>query len=125
MHRFNNPGSVKSWDEACQNIDNFLAGREERFWQQTTEFFHLGEESITSVKCYPNPASSGEVLHILVEAESDVTPWLSVYDLNGRLIHRQYLFLNEGESRIPLNIGKRKGVYIVKVGDEKCKVIIL
>lgn len=125
VHRFNNPGSVKNWDEACQNIDDFLAGREERFWQQTTEFFHLGEEHITSVNCYPNPASSGEVLHILVEAESDVTPWLSVYDLNGRLIHRQYLFLNEGESRIPLNLGNRKGVYVVKIGKEKCKVIIL
>ena len=85
----------------------------------------MERRSITSVKCYPNPASSGEILHIQVEAESDATPWLSVYDLNGRLIHCQYFFLQEGENSIPLNIGKRKGVYIVKVGDQKCKVIIL
>lgn len=125
VHRYNHPESLGNWEDACQKIDNFLAGRENGFWQQTTEFFNLGEESITSVKCYPNPASSGEILHIQVEAESDATPWLSVYDLNGRLIHCQYFFLQEGENSIPLNIGKRKGVYIVKVGDEKCKVIIL
>lgn len=125
VHRFNNPESPNNWEGACQKIDHFLAKRVDQFWQMTNDFFQIEDNNITSVDGYPNPLPKGSQLNLLVMAKSDGTSWVSIYDLNGRLIHGQYVFLREGENRVPLDMGNRMGVYIVKVGKETCKVIIL
>lgn len=124
-HRFNNPESLEKWNEACQKIDQFLAGREEQFWQMTHDFFQIEDDNITSMVCYPTPLHKGNPLNLLIMAKSDCSVWVSSYDLNGRLVHGQYIFLREGENRIPISLGNRTGVYVVKVGKETCKVIVM
>jgi hypothetical protein len=124
-HRFNNPENLKKWEDACQIIDQFLSGRVDQFWQMTNDFFLIGDNNITSMRCYPNPLTSGNPLNLLVTTEGDGSVWVSVQDLNGRFIQGQYIFLQNGENRIPMEMGNHKGVYIVKVGKETNKVIIL
>ena len=123
--RFNNPTSVEEWKRCCQSIDDFLWKRVDQFWLQTSEFFHLDTGDITHIECYPNPALSGEMLNLLVKAEVDNIVKLDVYDAYGHFVLCQNFFVQEGQNRLQLNLGNRKGLYILKVGDKTCKVILL
>ena len=123
--RFNNPKSQSEWKKFCLDVDDFLTKREIQFRRQTLDFFHLGDNSVTHLTCFPNPAREGDPLYILVESESDNIERLEVYDLNGNTVLIQHLFLQKGENLIPLEMIDHKGVYIAKVGNETCKVTIL
>jgi hypothetical protein len=123
--RFNNPGSIDKWKESCQQIDEFLAKRENQFLLQTRDFFLLSNDSVTAITCYPNPALSGETLNMMVKSELDNITKVDVYDLNGQFVYSEIIFLKKGENRLQLNLGNRKGIHIIKVGKKSCKVALL
>jgi hypothetical protein len=123
--RFNNPKNIAEWKDYCYYIDHFLARREVQFRLQTRNFFHLNDDNVTNLACFPNPARAGEPINLLVESESDDIMKVEVYDLNGNIVYIQHLFLQKGENRIPLEMSGHKGVYIVKMGNETFKMIVL
>ena len=124
-YRFNNPKSIKEWEEWCQTIDKFLSEREEQFWLETKQFFHLKEDEISSVTCYPNPMRQGNHLNLQIATDDDCTVWVSVYDMNGRFTDGQYLFLLKGDNTVRLNMDFLSGIYFIKMGSFTKKVIVI
>ena len=123
--RFNNPKSTTEWNNHCQDIDNFLAQRENRFWIETQRFFHLKEDNISSFTCYPNPIRQGRNLNLQTVAEDNCTVWVSVYDLNGRFTYGQYFFLQKGDNTVQLDMEFLSGIYFIKMGPFTKKVIVI
>lgn len=123
--RFNNPQNEREWKRYCREIDLFLLERENRFWIETKEFFHLKEAEISSVTCYPNPIRQGNNLNLQIATDEDCTVWCSVYDLNGRFIHGQYFFLPKGDNKVQLNMEFFSGIYFIKMGSFTKKVVII
>lgn len=122
VQRFNNPQSVAQWEESCQKMDDFLSGRVERFWQQTVEGFHLRNEKVLSAVCKSGRTLFRKNFKLIVMAEEECTAWMEVCDPKGNVIHGEYVFLYPGKNGVPVSIGNRSGVYVVKVGDAVCKI---
>lgn len=123
--RFNNPVSVKEWEKGCRKIDDFLAARAEIFRHQTHDFFHLNDDLINSLSCYPNPAPSGETLRLLVITEKETIENVAIYDLKGNFVHGEDVFLQKGLNNLAIEIGNRKGVFLINVGRKVCKAVVL
>ena len=124
-YRFNNPKNINEWEKGCLDIDRFLLGRENQFWIETKEFFHLKEDDITSVTCYPNPMRQGRNLNLQINTESECTVWVSVYDLNGRFAYGQYFFLQKGDNTVQLDMDFLSGIYFIKMGSFTKKVVAI
>ena len=125
VYRFHNPIDIKDWEFWCQDLDRFLSEREYKFWEETKQFFHLKEDEISSVTCFPNPMRQGRNLNLQIAAEDDCTVWVSVYDLNGRFIHGQYFFLLQGDNTVQLDMDFLSGIYFIKMGSFTKKVIVI
>lgn len=123
--RFDLPKNKSVWTRYCQDIDDFLARREEQFRLQTEQFFHLQDDKISSVVCYPNPLPFGEKLSLQIWADGVCAVWVSVYDLNGRFLFSQYVILQQGENQISLDMRNLQGVYLIQVGNHTKKVVVL
>ena len=124
-YRFNNPRDISDWEHWCQDLDNFLLEREYKFWEETKQFFHLKEDEISSVTCYPNPMRQGRNLNLQISTDNDCTVWASVYDMNGRYIYGQYFFLQKGDNTVQVNMDFLSGIYFIKIGSFTKKVVIL
>ena len=122
MHRFGIPESVAQWEESNRKLDHFLSVRVERLWQQTVDFFHLRNDKVLSVACNRNRTSSGKGLMLTITTEESCTALMEIHDSKGRIIHHEYLFLQQGNNQMPLKLGKRWGTYVIKVGDVTCAV---
>jgi len=57
-----------------------------------------------------------------VMAEEECATLMEIIDPKGKIIHQQYLFLHAGENQERINLGRRSGTYVVKVGDAKCEI---
>lgn len=122
VQRFHNPQSVAQWEESCQKVDRFLSERVERFWQQTVDGFRLRNEKVLSVVCNTKRTLFRKKFRLLVMAEEECAAWMEVRDPKGNVIHGEYVFLYPGKNGLPLSIGNRPGVYVVKVGDAVCEI---
>ena len=122
VQRFGIPQSVAQWEESCRKTDHFLSERGEKLWQQTKDYFHIRNDKILSLVSSDNHIFSGKDLRLNVEAGDYCVTLMEIYDPQGNIIHSQYLFLNQGDHTVPVNLGKRSGVYIVKVGDMACEI---
>lgn len=122
VKRFNYPQSVVQWEESCRKTDRFLSGRVKRFWQQTVDGFHLRNEKVLSIVCNTNRTLFRKDFRLLAMAEEECTAWMEVLDPKGNVIHGEYVFLYPGKNGLPVSIGNRPGVYVVKVGDAVHKI---
>ncbi|MCR4878513.1 MAG: CotH kinase family protein, partial [Bacteroidales bacterium] len=122
VQRFGIPQSVSQWEESCRKLDHFLSVRKDQFWQQTTDAFNLRNDKVLSVSFRQRRTSSGENLILHVTAEERCAALMEIYDPKGTLVYSQYVFLWQGKNKVPVNLGKRSGVYVVKVGDAKCEI---
>jgi hypothetical protein len=122
--RFNNPHNIQEWNHYCWYINNFLAERVVRFQLMTNRFFDVPDSMITSVALYPNPLPQGERLNLLVKSEQYENCEVVVYDMNGETLQFRYLWMNIGTNYASLDLRLPAGIYIVKVGPEKKKLVI-
>ncbi|MBP5496167.1 MAG: CotH kinase family protein [Bacteroidales bacterium] len=122
IQRFNHPQSVAQWEESCQKIDHYLSKRGEQFWQQTSDFFRLKDDKVSSVVSHPSRTSSGKNLKLIIGTDEDCTALMEISDPKGNIIHRQYVFLHPGGNKVFINLGKRPGIYVVKVGNVTCEI---
>ena len=122
VQRFNIPQSLTQWEESCRKLDQYLAERGDIFWQQTKDYFHIRNDKILTVVSHTNRTFSQKKHKLTVTVEEYCVTPLEIYDPQGNIIHKQYLFLRQGENKVPINLGKRSGVYVVKVGDNVCEI---
>ena len=122
VQRFGIPQSVTEWEESCRTIDHYLSARGNIFWQQTSDYFYLKNEKVLSAVYFRKRTSSKNNLKLKVTAEEGCTAYMEIIDPKGDTIHRQFVFLHEGENKVPVNLGKRSGVYVIKVGNAVCEI---
>ena len=122
VQRFNIPQSLTQWEESCRKLDQYLAERGDIFWQQTKDYFHIRNDKILTVVSHTNRTFSRKKHKLTVTVEEYCVTPLEIYDPQGNIIHKQYLFLRQGENKVPINLGKQSGVYVVKVGDNVCEI---
>ena len=120
--RFGIPQSETEWEESCRKIDHYLSARGNVFWQQTSDFFCLKNDKVLSAVYFRKRTSSKNNLRLKVTAEEGCTAYMEVVDPKGDTIHKQFVFLHEGENKVPVNLGKRSGKYVIKVGDAVCEI---
>lgn len=78
----------------------------------TQEIFFNGQDSV-SMSIYPNPAHAGETI-IVVNNDNEET-LLTIYDLDGRMLHSQTI--SGGQTSV--NISLSKGIYIARLANGK------
>ena len=120
--RFHIPQSVEQWEESCRKLDQYLSERGDKFWQQTTDYFHLSNDKVLSVVSRTDRTFSTKRPKLAVTAEEYCVALMEIIDPHGDTIHTQYLFLHQGENKVPIKLGKRSGVYVVKVGNAVCEI---
>lgn len=122
VQRFGIPQSVSQWEESCRKLDHFLSVRESLFWRQTEEKFRLRDDNVRSAAFRQHRTIARENLKMTVVAKDECAALMEIIDPKGKTIHQQYLFLHAGENQERINLGRRSGVYVVKVGDAVCEI---
>ena len=122
VQRFGIPQSVPQWEEGCRKLDHFLSVRGNLFWKQTEEKFRLRDDKVLFAAFRQQRTLSRENLKMTVMAEEECATLMEIIDPKGKIIHQQYLFLHAGENQERINLGRRSGTYVVKVGDAKCEI---
>ena len=69
-------------------------------------------ENDLNVSIYPNP----NIGNFIIQSTDNLH--LSIYDLNGQLVHKQYI--NSGRNEVMLNLSK--GVYLTEFTSKKVKM---
>lgn len=86
------------------------------------EYIQLGE-SVASVSLYPNP-SCGEVT-VSVTVDEPGIRGLYIYDMVGRMVYSNLLYCEEGTTQFFRQLSLPAGTYVVRVGDESEKILIV
>jgi hypothetical protein len=80
-------------------------------------------ESVSNVSLYPNP-SCGEVTVSMTVDEPGIRT-LCVYDMNGRMVYSNLLYCEVGTTQFFRQLPLPAGTYVVRVGDERVKLLIV
>jgi len=123
VQRFGIPQSGPQWEEGCRKLDHFLSVRGNLFWKQTEEKFRLRDDKVLFAAFRQQRTLSRENLKMTVMAEEECATLMEIIDPKGKIIHQQYLFLHAGENQERINLGRRSGTYVVKVGDAVCEIV--
>ena len=122
VERFQFPASFQSWYDAVVGLDNFLCNRPWQAIQEMLEYIQLGE-SVASVSLYPNP-SCGEVT-VCVTVDEPGICGLYIYDMVGRMVYSNLLYCEEGTTQFFRQLPLPAGTYVVRVGGERVKLLIV
>lgn len=121
--RFNYPVSMQEWSDAYDKIDQFLYHRKRTFWLHTNRYFGL-PVAVNTVVCYPNPVHGGE-LNVRIILDKDITDDIVIYDLMGKCVFRESCFMGEGENEYVLHPQLSTGTYVLKIGQQSLKFVVL
>ena len=121
--RFKFPVSVQEWSNSCDDIDQFLYDRKRVLGVQTKRFFDL-PDTLNSIVCYPNPIKNGKI-GIKITWGSNTMEEATICDLMGRCVFKESFFSGEGENEITLFPQLPSGMYVLKIGQQSLKIVIL
>lgn len=122
VERFNWPSSYSSWEEYSMPVTHyFLMLRPVHVIEKLNEFLSVEGPAIVNAQCYPNPFS--DKIHIGIESEEFAASEVVIYDLMGRKVFAQPCCLNTGYNEIELCPHLNSGVYFVKLGGLKLKIV--
>ena len=99
----------------------FLMLRPVQVIEKLNEFLSVEGPAIVNAQCYPNPFS--DKIHIGIESEEFAASEVVIYDLMGRKVFAQPCCLNTGYNEIELCPHLNSGVYFVKLGGLKLKIV--
>ena len=122
VERFQFPASFQAWYDAVVGLDNFLCNRPWQAIQEMLEYIQVSE-SVSNVSLYPNP-SCGEVTVSMTVDEPGIRT-LCVYDMNGRMVYSNLLYCEVGTTQFFRQLPLPAGTYVVRVGDERVKLLIV
>ena len=73
-----------------------------------------------SIQVYPNP--SIDEIRIVLEADMNANE-IAIYDMMGRKVFAQSLYLSEGQNEFTIQPNLKGGVYLLKIGSRATKIV--
>ena len=120
--RFGFPESLNRWEEDMEKAEAFFRTRHAYFQGELLPYITFNDTATTTFFCAPNPAI-GEFTIILQSDHNIILP-LTIYDVMGRVVYTQELYVFTGENLFPLQTRLEAGVYLVKIGEATNRLII-
>ena len=121
--RFNIPNSLSDWESHMAGIDAFLAERKNFVLEQIQNHYLSSDFNLTIDALYPSPAQNE--IHIRTNFDKTAQTALQVFDLTGRLRYCKNLVFGSEESEFTLPIHLPSGVYVLRIGEETKKFIVI
>lgn len=114
-YRFGFPVNDSVWSEDADKIDAFLQTRNQVMEEQILAFLSLlSAEAPESFSCYPNPFS--EQLYLWATSDKQKEEDLCVFDLMGRCVYQERVFLESGMNHLRVQFDAAPGVYVLRMG---------
>lgn len=102
-------------------IAHLFNGQAEIFPWKKAEF----EPSISLEKVFPNPIKSGNMLTIPILEQMDGLQELQIVDLNGRILHSQFIEFQGDYVQLAIPSFISQGCYILSLGTLKTRITVL
>lgn len=120
--RFGFPTSGSIWSEDMALMDAYLQSRNLRVEEQIEAFLSvlLNEEPV-SIACYPNPFT--DLLYLLVDSDRQREETMEIYDMMGRCVHRERVWLDSGMNHLSVQCDVAPGVYILRIGNQTQRIV--
>ncbi len=120
--RFGLPLNMEQWEYDITTLDRFLKKRVANMFDRLDAFFSDDDNNLYISRLYPNPVS--DELHLVLWSDDFALRDIELYDLLGRKVHSQKMVLMEGENYLDISCPYASGMYLLKFGDQKYKVVI-
>ncbi len=120
--RFGFPKNIDRWQSDMDSTETFFTKRFTAFNEELLELFEYQDNNSNPIVFYPNPNTGSFTLSMEV-ANCSFIP-LEVYDVLGRRVHYEEIFLMAGENQVPMNLPLRSGLYLVRIGNSTQRLII-
>jgi len=121
--RFSYPQSVISWDTSIENIRAYFNGVRQNMCQKLINHEEYNRMGYRNLNIYPNP--SKEDITAFFISQQDIRQQALIYDIRGRVVYSQDLFINIGFNAIPFHLNLPNGLYLFRLGNETTKFILL
>jgi len=121
--RFNNPESYKKWQKRINRVDDFLSGRTTEMYDKLRELYSANASDISLEAVYQAP-SRNEIVAIIQNKKASLAD-IMLFDLSGRQLVHSTLAIAVGEERITLPANYSSGIYIVYIGGQAKKIMIV
>ena len=123
--RFGHPvGGSERWQRHVDHVDDFLASRCQKVQDDFYQFFTKENLIISDLNVAPNPVI-GENLTIRYHSDAMSFSALTLTDVVGRVLKRGEVLMQEGENVIELPIDLAAGCYLLDIGGQTVKFIVI
>ena len=123
VERFNFPKSISDWENSCRNIDHFLQDRKQELASQTNILFNLSGKR-NNLVCFPNPVK-GENICVRFDSDQDTPGEITIHDMTGKCVFTEQIDMKAGTMRVIIAPNLPQGVYVLHVGHQSAKIVIL
>lgn len=120
--RFGFPRNMKRWQSDMDSTEVFFLRRFKAFNMEIQEMFSLNDTIVDVVEVYPNPASGS--FFIVLKVDDCVFLPVEIFDVAGRCVHEETVFLMSGENIVKMSPNLRAGLYLLRVGNFMQRIII-
>ena len=122
IDRFHFPATHKKWCADVKEMDEFLRKRPAQAIAEMLKYISV-KEDVGELSLCPNPTSGEVTVSVTVDEPGIRT--LCVYDMGGRMVYSSLLYCEEGQSQFFRQLPLPAGTYVVRVGDESEKILIV
>lgn len=123
INRFGNPESMGVWKKRMRSIDKFLSQRVDDINDMLHRYYLSDMYGITISYLSILPTNNG--IQVGVEAKEVGLTDIQIYDNIGRRYYYSTFVFEEGLNEVTLSAHLNTGIYILRVGNQSKKFIIL
>ena len=120
--RFHFPVDTDRWYEDLDKADIFLTSRQSYYKEEILQYISVGEPSIISFCCSPNPSSGSFYIHF--QSETNYVVPVEIFDIMGRKVYQKELYLLEGQNNIPIETTLSAGLYLIRLDNNTTRIVI-
>lgn len=123
IDRFGWPGNMESWFQEVDNTLDFAANRSCYLAKEMAAIFghqvplkqacQVPEVPVMITQLYPNPNAGAFSLAFTSATNSRCK--LEIYDLSGRCLYRAYVFAQEGNNQVAVDLELNHGIYLLQL----------
>ncbi|MBR4146484.1 MAG: CotH kinase family protein [Bacteroidales bacterium] len=120
--RFHFPVNMDKWHEGLEDAELFISSRHNYFKEEILQYISVGEPSISSFCCSPNPSTG--TFCIRFHSEANYVSPIEIFDIMGRKVYWKELYLFEGENNIPISTSLSPGLYLIRLDGIATRIVI-